>query len=116
MKKALFALITALTLPVVAQVPSEIAAHASKNGGPSELMVIQPDMRAKDLKGAFDYFKKNKLPGDIVFTLYNGKKFTNILEITDLPGGTMLVFKLNTTQGTQYHIAGVEEVQSVVFE
>lgn len=113
-KRILLATVVAI-VPAFAQIPPEIAAHAKTNDGPSELMVIQPNLRAKDLKGAYDFHKKNKIPGEIIYTLNSGEKLMSIIEVTDLPGGTMLIFKLNTTQGTRYHIVGVEQIHSVTF-
>ena len=113
-KPALIAAVVAF-LPAFAQIPPEIAAHSKTKDGPSELMVIQPSLRAKDLKGAYDFYIKNKIPGEIIYTLSSGEKLKGIIEVTDLPGGTMLIFKLNTAQGTNYSIVGVEDIESVTF-
>ena len=78
-----------------------------------EVMLIQPQQRAQDFKEAFDYLKKIQTQSKITFVLKDSTKISQILDVTVLPGGTMLNFKLNTTQGIQYEIIRIEDIKSI---
>ncbi len=78
-----------------------------------EVMMIPPQLRAQDFKEAFDYLKKIQTQSKITFTLKDGSKLSQILDVSLLPGGTMLNFKINTVQGIQYQIIRVEDIKSI---
>ncbi|MCI5051603.1 MAG: hypothetical protein MRY21_00525 [Simkaniaceae bacterium] len=78
-----------------------------------ELMVIKPEERSKDLKAAYDFAQKHKLPGEVVFVLKNGKELRGINSIEVLPGGTMMIFNVTASQGQTYVAIGVEDIVGV---
>ena len=92
------------------------AAAAAKQAqlmGPSEMMIISPEMRAKDFKNAFEYLKKMNSAAKIAVKLKSGSLITDILGMEVMPGGTMIIFKTNTMQGLKYHVVKIENVESI---
>ncbi len=81
--------------------------------GAKEVMMISPQLRSQDFKEAFDYLKKIQNPSKITFTLKDQTQLNQILDVSILPGGTMLNFKINSTQGIQYRIIRVEDIESI---
>ena len=111
-----FSAFSAQNLPV--SMPSQQPAitkqdeeYASSMG--KEVMMIPPQLRAQDFKEAFDYLKKIQTQSKITFTMKDGSKLAQILDVSILPGGTMLNFKINTVQGIQYQIIRIEDIKSI---
>jgi hypothetical protein len=92
-----------------AQMEQEVATMSDAK----EIMVIPPQQRAQDFKEAFDYLKKIQTQSKITFILKDSTKISQILDVSVLPGGTMLNFKINSTQGIQYQIIRVEDIKSI---
>lgn len=80
---------------------------------PSEMMVIDPKDRAKDFKAAFDILRINQTQSKITYFLEDKTQISGIMEVSILPGGTMLSFRLATTKGISYKIVPVEQIKSV---
>ena len=89
------------------------AAVAPKKTGANDIMIINPDNRAKDFKAAFDILQQEVQGSKIVFTLTDKSTISDIMEIQVLPGGTMLSFMLNTTKGIKYKIVPIEQIKSI---
>ena len=101
---------------LVAQEPNELEAMLKKKKSGAEnpeLIVVHPADRAKDLKAAFEYLKKEKVPNRVTYQLRSGEKLHGISEVTVLPGGTMLIFKLMTPAGTKFRVIPVEDIASI---
>ncbi|NBO24328.1 MAG: hypothetical protein EBU93_03715 [Chlamydiae bacterium] len=81
-----------------------------------EVMMIPPQLRAQDFKEAFDYLKKIQTQSKITFTLKDNTKLSQILDVSILPGGTMMNFKINTTQGVQYQIIRIEDIKTITLQ
>lgn len=99
-----------------AEAPNELEAMLKKKSGGAEnpeLIVVHPADRAKDLKAAFEYLKKEKIPNRVMYKLRSGESLSGISEVTVLPGGTMLIFKLMTPAGTKFRVIPVEDVESI---
>jgi hypothetical protein len=94
------------------KIPDDTFAAVSQ--GAKEMMIIPPHARAQDFKEAFDLLKRVKSQDKITFFLKDKSKISGILDVDVLPGGTMLNFKINTTQGVRYQIVRVEDVNSVM--
>lgn len=77
------------------------------------VMIIPLEMRAKDFEEAFAYLRRMNAAGKIIVKLHNGSQIVDILGIDRLPGGTMLVFKLNSVTGMKYHIVKIEEIDTI---
>lgn len=89
------------------------AIAVSKKGGLQDVMVINPDMRAKDFKAAFDILKVQDMKGHTTFFLEDGSHIDHILEVDILPGGTMISFRINTTRGIKYKVIPIEQIKSI---
>ena len=77
------------------------------------VMIIPLEMRAKDFEEAFAYLRRMNATGKVIVKLHNGSQIVDILGIDRLPGGTMLVFKLNSVTGMKYHIVKIEEIDTI---
>ena len=99
------------SMPAAEQDEQTVAANAL---GAKEMMIIPPQARAQDFKEAFDLLKKVKSQDKITFFLKDKSKISGILDVDVLPGGTMINFKVNTTQGVRYQIVRVEDINSVM--
>ena len=89
------------------------AAVVHKKAGANDIMIINPDNRAKDFKAAFDILQQEVQGSKIVFTLTDKSTISNIMEVQVLPGGTMISFMLNTTKGIKYRIVPIEQIHSI---
>jgi hypothetical protein len=98
--------------PQAPQAPSSADQQAALAGA-KEMMIIPPHARSQDFKEAFDLLKQIHSADKVNFFLKDNSKLSGILDITVLPGGTMLNFKMNTTQGIKYRIIRVEDISSV---
>ncbi|MDN3505518.1 MAG: hypothetical protein P0S95_08080 [Rhabdochlamydiaceae bacterium] len=90
------------------------SAVVQKKSGASDIMIINPDNRAKDFKAAFDILQQEVQGSKIIFTLTDKSTISGIMEIQVLPGGTMLSFMLNTTKGIKYKIVPIEQIKSIM--
>jgi hypothetical protein len=97
----------------VMQAAAASSEGSSKHTGNSEIMIINPIERAKDYKEVYTYLKTQKSAGKVTFTMRDGSMLSNISEIVLPNNGSMLVFRLNTTQGVKYKVVKVEDITSV---
>ena len=79
----------------------------------NSVFVIDPKKRADDLKKCFETLKKDKPSSRIFFKLKDGSTIANILDITPLENGTMIIFKTSSTQGTKFIIAPIEDIDKI---
>ncbi|MDN3507582.1 MAG: hypothetical protein P0S94_01530, partial [Simkaniaceae bacterium] len=94
---------------------SQMAASSemAKSSGPSAIFMITPADRAKDYKDAFDYLRKVQPSAKPSFMLKDKTTLTNISSIDISTGGSLLIFKIATTQGLKYKVVKVEEIDSI---
>jgi hypothetical protein len=78
-----------------------------------EVMVIDPSIRAQDFKEAFTYLMQYKAGSPIFFELQDKEKLYNVLDISLMKGGSLMIFKINTTQGMKYRVIKVEDIFSI---
>lgn len=88
-------------------------AAATQKAGSSEVMVIDPLMRAQDYKEAFNYLMQNKSGSSVYFLLQNNEKLMNVLDMTLMKGGTVIIFRINTTQGIRYRVVKTEDIMTL---
>ena len=112
--KAAKPLLPTATQPSMPGVEQDEQTMAASIMGAKEMMIIPPQARAQDFKEAFDLLKKVKSQDKITFFLKDKSKISGILDVDVLPGGTMINFKVNTTQGVRYQIVRVEDINSVM--
>ncbi|MGE0198950.1 MAG: hypothetical protein AB7N99_01780 [Simkaniaceae bacterium] len=91
-------------------------AAAAKDGqmkGVSEIMIITPESRAKDLLSAFQYLKKMSAASKIGVKLTSGSTITDIIDMDVMPAGTMIIFKINSIKGQQFRIVKIEDIDTL---
>lgn len=88
------------------------AAMAPRVSSP-EVMIIDPSVRAQDFKEAFSYLMQYKAGAPIFFELQDKEKLYNVLDISLMKGGTVMIFRINTTQGLKYRVVKIEDVASI---
>lgn len=89
------------------------AAKESSSKGSTEMMIISPEGRAKDIKAAIDFLKKNAPTTKPSIKMANGTTLSGIMEVDVMPGGTVLIFKIASLKGMQYRIENIENIDSV---
>jgi|GEM_PF-2533685 len=98
---------------------AELAAMAksqkddNKSKGISEVMIISPELRAKDLQAAIKFLNLHVPTSKPNIKLSDGSKITSIMDVEVMPGGTILIFKIASLKGLQYKVVNIEEVQSL---
>jgi len=85
----------------------------NKSRGISEVMIISPELRAKDLQAAIKFLNQHVPTSKPNITLSDGSKITSIMNVEVMPGGTILIFKVTSLKGLQYKVVNIEEVQSL---
>jgi hypothetical protein len=76
-------------------------------------MSIDPKARAQDYLQAFDVLRKDKTPNKIVFELTDGTSLTNVIDMTLMGNGNLILFRINTPQGIKTQVVGVEQIKSL---
>lgn len=76
-------------------------------------MIIDPKARAMDLQQAYDVLRKEKNASKINFQITGGQTITNIVEMTLMNNGNLILFRYNTAQGIKLQAVPVEEILSI---
>lgn len=119
MKKYLLSLlmISSFTLGFCESKPAEPSSlpplPAMSTGNAEGFFLIDPKMRASDYIQAFEMLRKEKTTNKIFFNLKDGTSLSNIIEISPVGSGSLLLFKLNSPQGIRFQIVGVENLVSI---
>jgi hypothetical protein len=97
------------------ETPTElpVAAKESQTKGQSEIMIISPEARAKDLLSAFQYLKKMSVAIKLGVKLIDGSLISEILDMEVMPGGTMIIFKINSMKGQKYRVVKIESIDTI---
>jgi len=90
-----------------------IGAKKSQAMGQSEIMIINPESRAKDLLSAIQFLKQRSPATKITVTLTDGSRISEILDVEAMPGGTLIIFKINTIKGQKYRVVKIENVDTL---
>jgi hypothetical protein len=77
------------------------------------VVIVDPVTRAQDFKEAFTFLSTHKAGSMISFEMQSGEKLTNILDVSVMKGGSLLIFKINSTQGLKYKVAKIEDIKSL---
>lgn len=78
-------------------------------------MMIDLKQRANDYKEAFEVLKKEKGTGKVYFQLLEGTKISNIIDMTLMSSGHLIVFKFNTQQGIKQQVVPVEQIAELSY-
>ena len=96
---------------LVAQEAPKAAAAATGN---KSIIVIEPKARAQDYIQAFDQLRKDKPTLKIMVRLTNGVALT-VSELSATSGGTLLLMKSLSSQGTRIQVVPVEEIMEITY-
>jgi len=86
---------------------------AQAEGGIKSIMMIDPKARAADYMQAYDVLRKEKTANKVVFQLSTGETISNIIDMTLMNQGTMIIFRFNTPQGIKLQAVELEDVLSL---
>lgn len=113
--KTLFILLTSLCF---AQNIPEVLEHKSTkaavimHGTSGSVIVIDPKARATDLAQAFNILRKDKPSLRITVATTNGI-LNGVMELQASEGGTLILIKTLSTQGSQTTIIPVEQIMEI---
>lgn len=86
---------------------------AVSEGNMKSIMMIDPKDRASDFIKAFDTLRKEIAPIKIFFHISKGAPISNIMDLTLMENGTLMLFRISTPQGPQYKIVPVEDLLDI---
>jgi len=89
------------------------AASSAKQAGESSVVIVDPLIRATDFKEAFTYLNQYKTGSSIFFELQNKERLYNIVDLAVMKGGSLVIFKMNTTQGQKVKVVKTEDINSL---
>ena len=126
MKKIIFSIFTLSTCFILAEektttTPDDTKKEKEKSVLPlptdkqqqRSIMIIEPKARAEDFIKSFEMLKKDKPSSRIYYKLFNNQTINNIIDINMLDNGTLILFKIATTQGTKFLIVPTEDIESI---
>ncbi len=97
----------------LAQIESGVAAKTASSKGSTEMMIISPEGRAKDIQAAIKYLKLHAPTSKPKIKLTNGSTISGILSVDIMPGGTLLIFKVGSLKGVRYEIEKIENIDTI---
>jgi len=86
---------------------------AVSEGSVKSIMMIDPKERAGDFLKAFETLRKEISPSKIYFHISKSSAISNILDISLMEHGTLMLFRISTPQGPQYKIVPVEDLLDI---
>ncbi len=89
------------------------AAAATQAPTVSDVMIITPKERATDLKEAFAFLKKQLSATQLTIRLNDKSRLTQVTDIDVMTGGTVIIVRQSTIQGTKYMMVKTENVASI---
>ena len=98
----------------LAQIEAAAAAKDAAAKGSTEMMIISPEGRAKDIQAAIKYLKLHAPTSQPKIKLSDGSTISGILSVDVMPGGTIVIFKVNSLKGVQYEIEKIENIDTIV--
>ena len=91
----------------------QTAAAQTMRSGQSEVMIINPETRAKDIQDSFQYLKTMSPASKLAVKLLDGSAITEILDMKVMPGGTIIIFRTNTLQGQKFQLVKIEDIDTI---
>ena len=80
------------------------------HSGVRSTILIEAKGRSDDIVKAYDLLKKEKPTLRISAHTYSGAPLSNIIEIIAMPNGTLLLFRISSTQGVKNVFVSVDDV------
>ncbi|MBS0615144.1 MAG: hypothetical protein JSR58_01160 [Verrucomicrobia bacterium] len=78
-------------------------------------IMIDLKQRATDYREAFELLKKEKGAAKVYFELAEGTKISNIIDMTLMSSGHLILFKFNTQQGIKQQVVPVEQIAQLSY-
>jgi hypothetical protein len=78
-------------------------------------ILIEAKARSDDLTKAYEALKREKPTLRISAHTVDGKGLANIMDITPMPNGTLLLLRLSTAQGTTYQLISIDEILDLYY-
>lgn len=114
MKRSFF-LFTMLLLSTSLYAKKEVhharAADSKKNA--VETILVPAAARSKDIVEAFQFFKKVSKASQIDLKLTNGAYVENIIQMTPMENGTIIIIQKSTVKGERYEAINVEDIEAI---
>ncbi len=108
----LFLLANALFAQEAPKSPPASASPLVSTTTNKSVIVIDPKARANDYVQAFDFLRKDK-PTLKIAVHTTSAAIQNVTDITATSGGTLLLLKIFSNQGTRTQIVPVEEIMEI---
>src|SRR3972149_7668508 len=101
------------------ETPSSIATtgemSVSQEPSVRSSMIIDPKQRAQDFQQAYDMLKKEKTAGKVYFQFSDGSSIGNIIAMTTMANGTIVLFRYNSSQGIKFQIVKIEDILTLQY-
>jgi hypothetical protein len=95
--------------PIAKPVEEAAAVHPKMQA----IMSIDPQVRALDLKDAFDRLRQEKTSNKVFFDLSDGTRISNVIEMSVIGKGTLVLFKVSSMQGIKLQVVPVEKIVTI---
>lgn len=83
--------------------------------GSRSMIVIEAKARSDDVVKAYELLKREKPTLKISARTVSGQILSNIADITPMPNGTLLLFRLSTNLGVKNQFISVEDVADLFY-
>jgi hypothetical protein len=101
------------TISLMAEQNSLLNTKVAASSNQKDVILIEPSKRAQDFMQAYEILKKGKSPQSIFFHISNGSVISNVLEMTSMNNGTLLLFKITTNTGAKFELIPIENLLSI---
>ncbi len=94
---------------------NNIAASAKQTTQTSSnsMMIIEAKNRSDDFIAAFTALKNDVSASKITFYTKDNQSISNIIDITSIGSGTLLLFKTSSNRGVQYQVLAIENISKI---
>jgi len=75
----------------------------------------QVELVAQDFQQAYDMLKKEKTAGKVYFQFSDGSSIGNIIDMTTMANGTIVLFRYNSSQGIKFQIVKIEDILTLQY-
>ncbi|QVL57685.1 MAG: hypothetical protein KFB93_01015 [Simkaniaceae bacterium] len=97
----------------LAEMEKAAAAKDASIKGSTEMMIISPEGRAKDIQAAIKFLKLHAPTAKPSIKLTDGAIIKGIVDIDVMPGGTLVIFKVASLKGLKYQIVKIENIDTI---
>jgi hypothetical protein len=83
--------------------------------GTSDVMIVDPKVVSQDWVDAFNALSQKKV-NKIVFLIKDSMPLADVVDISSMPGGYLMLFTLKTVRGPKYKIVKTSDIASLMSE